>query len=592
MKKRYLQNVLLAIICVMAFTSIQAQIDCGNLDTLVNDNFDSYTTGALGPQADHWTTWSGTEGEAEDGIVTADLANSGENSFRIEGTAGGGPQDVVLLLGNKTEGVYLLEWQMYVLTDFGAYYNIQHDEVPGGEWANEIEFSPDGTATLDAGVEGAKTFDYPHDEWFRIRYVIDLDNDVTYLWVGSEYVYSWPFSWQQDEMTGLKVLGGIDFYPRDADDFYYVDDLFYAQLPAVEDQQYCHTATTIDVGTHAIDTITCYGAGFTVRDGGQGQGGAWFSYTPAESGRISVSSCGAGADSRVWIFSGGCENLDIEGVNDDRCGINVDGEQEWASYRESFVTAGETYFIVWDNVWDNVAFDFELSFTSEDAASSDFCETATAVEPGTYLIEEINGSGAVSGPNINHTGSSTTAYAQSEWYSFTPAEDGMMTVSTCDLTLEDTRLWIYTGDCGIENLVLVANNDDDCGLQSLVADMDVTAGVTYLIEWDSEDLNATGFDWELAFSPLVDITELQFNSTFVVSPNPSSDVAFVNYQLPEATDIKMYLYNSLGQMVNSMEIANAQAGQQKIDVSQLSAGVYFLVLTDGVNTVNRKLVVE
>ena len=594
MKKCYLPNILLAILCLMAFTTSQAQveIDCGNLDTLINDNLDAYEVGALGPQADHWTTWSGTEGGEEDAIINTDFADSGANSFRIEGTSGGGPQDVVLLLGNKTEGVYLLEWRMYVLAGFGAYYNIQHDETPGGEWANEINFAPNGIAALDAGVAGVKSFEYPHEEWFRVRYVIDLDNDVTYLWVGSEYVHSWPFSWQQTQMNGLKVLGGVDYYARDDDEFYYVDDIFYAQLPAVEANQYCHTATAIDVGTHSIDTITCYGAGFTIRGGGQGQGGEWYSYTPTEDGRISLSSCGAGADSRVWIFSGGCENLDIEGVNDDRCGIEMDGAQEWASYREAFVSAGETYLIVWDNIWDDVAFDFELSFTSEDAGSSDFCETATAVDPGTYLIEEINGSGAVSGPNINHTGSSTTAYAQSEWYSFTPTEDGMMTVSTCDLTTEDTRLWIYTGDCGIENLVLIANDDDGCGLQSLIADVMVTTGTTYLIEWDSEDLNATGFDWTLDFAPLVDATEVQFNSTFIVSPNPSSETAFVQYNLLESTDISMSIYNNLGQLINSREIANTQNGREKIDVSQLSAGVYFLVLTDGVLTVNRKLVVE
>ena len=87
------------------FHPLFAQLNCDN--TIICDDFDAYVTGALGPQADHWTTWSGDEGGAEDGIVTNDAAFSGDNSFVIQGQ--NGPQDVLLLLGNLTAGNYRLD---------------------------------------------------------------------------------------------------------------------------------------------------------------------------------------------------------------------------------------------------------------------------------------------------------------------------------------------------------------------------------------------------------------------------------------------------------------------------------------------------
>lgn len=76
------------------------------------DNFDSYSDGdALGPGASWWSTWSGTEGGAEDGEITNDFAYSEPLSMTIEE---GGVNDVLLKLGNQSSGYWRLAWQMYV----------------------------------------------------------------------------------------------------------------------------------------------------------------------------------------------------------------------------------------------------------------------------------------------------------------------------------------------------------------------------------------------------------------------------------------------------------------------------------------------
>lgn len=590
MKSLYLS--FCTVLCLMVAPNLTAQVTCDSVGVIIDDNLDAYTEGALGPQADHWTTWSGTEGGDEDGTIVAGIFNSEPNALNIQGDAGGGPQDVLLLLGDKTEGAYILQWEMFIPLGVGAYYNIQHSEEPGVEWANQIDFGTDGTAVLDAGVPAARTFSYTQDDWFEVKYIIDLDNDVTYLYVDGKFIYSWPFSWQDDAMTGTKMLGAVDFYPRNETHFYYVDDIYYAEIPVPAQGQYCHLAIPIDAGTHTVIDLDCFGAGFTIRAAGQGRAGAWYSYTAPEDGIISLSSCGNGNDSRVWIFSGGCENLTRAGVNDDYCGISEPGASEWASFREVLVTGGETYLICWDDIWDSGGFDFTLEFRTDAPVPGNFCETAIDIEPGIHTIDQINGNAAVAGPNINHTGASTTNYAQSEWYAFTPPQSGTMTVSSCDMSSEETRLWIYTGDCGIDNLQLVANNDDGCDIQSLVADLAVEGGTNYYIEWDSETLDAPGFDWELFYEPAVDVTEAEFVSAFSVSPNPASNQTFLNYKLSGATDLTLRIFNNIGQQVQAFQLPKAQAGNELLDLSGLPSGLYFVVVTDEKNLVTKQIVVE
>jgi hypothetical protein len=63
------------------------------------------------------------------------------------------------------------------------------------------------------------------------------------------------------------------------------------------------------------------------------------------------------------------------------------------------------------------------------------------------------------------------------WYSYAAAENGVLTLSTCGSTM-DTRIHVYTGDCG--SLNCLAQNDDACGLQSSLT-ISVFAGESYLI---------------------------------------------------------------------------------------------------------------
>ena len=213
------------------------QSDCDKNSAYLCEDFESYdVTMPLGPQSDDWSTWSGNEGGAEDGVVSTAYAKSGSQSMKIQGTAGGGgPQDVILWLDDQTTGRYRIRFDIYIPAGGGAYYNIQHDFDGANsiyEWASQITFFPSGLAQLDAGNAGDAIAAYNHDEWLRVDQIIDMDADTTSISLAGKYLHSWRFSNEAvSPNTGLNQLAAIDFFPIDPTHHFYIDDVFVEQLP-------------------------------------------------------------------------------------------------------------------------------------------------------------------------------------------------------------------------------------------------------------------------------------------------------------------------------------------------------------------------
>lgn len=198
------------------------------------DDFESYQSGAIGSQSLDWTTWSGNEGGQEEGFVSAQFANSGVRSLRIEGSPvfpQGGPMDCILKLGNRTEGRYELSWSMLVNDADGAYFSIQHFEEPGIEWAFEVEII--GGGVINGATNGdihvnneTYSFTYQRGVWNRIKFIIDLDNDEIEMWLNEdEFIKDWVFSYQTEDNTGTNQLGGLNFFAFDFSNKYFIDDV-------------------------------------------------------------------------------------------------------------------------------------------------------------------------------------------------------------------------------------------------------------------------------------------------------------------------------------------------------------------------------
>ncbi len=214
---------LLAALCLAGILPAMSQ----SKEILYQENFESYAVGAKIAQSNpaRWITWSNQPGGAEDGVISAEQASSPTKSLKISGI-----NDNVLKLGNKTAGKYKVNWKMFIPTTRAGYYNFQHFEAPGVEWAFEVYFDNNGTGYMHAGGNNAATFSFPMNTWFNVENEIDLDADNAKVKINGVQVHSWQFSLQAQGQAGTKQLGGVNFYAGSTTGMtptYYVDDIVY-----------------------------------------------------------------------------------------------------------------------------------------------------------------------------------------------------------------------------------------------------------------------------------------------------------------------------------------------------------------------------
>ena len=199
---------------------------------IYQDDFESYITGDyLATQSAEWTTWSNAPGSSEDAFISEDQAQSPIKSVLVEGSS-----DLVKPLGDKTSGKYEISFGFFVPDTYGGYYNLQHFESPGVEWAMEVYFGSDGNASLNAGGNNAATFTFNHDEWIDVQNIVDLNNDTAELWINGTFIHGWQFSLQAGGSAGTLQLGGVNLYagaPGSDTPKYYFDDFLYQELPNV-----------------------------------------------------------------------------------------------------------------------------------------------------------------------------------------------------------------------------------------------------------------------------------------------------------------------------------------------------------------------
>lgn len=210
--------ILLAVTVLLTLPAISQNV-------LYQDDFESYPAGSylavVNPE--WWTTWSNLPGTGEDVTVSSNFAKSGSQSAFI--TWEDGITDALLLLGDKTSGVYELDWKIYIEEGYGADHNLQHFETPGIEWAFEIYFQPDGTGILNVGGN-SYNFDFPNDTWFSVEHLFNIDADQASLVIDEQEVHTWPFHYGTWVTDGTNQLGSVDF--NDNVNFrYYIDDVEY-----------------------------------------------------------------------------------------------------------------------------------------------------------------------------------------------------------------------------------------------------------------------------------------------------------------------------------------------------------------------------
>ena len=211
-------------------------------NTIIDENFDDYTAGGKMAQTanaagnSNWTTWSNAPGGGEDGT----LATLNDNTCLQVNK----DNDQVLLLGDKTSGMWEYSFDVYVPEGKFGYFNLLHDFAGvNSTWAfqcylnanweydgenTSITYSP-GHGTVHAGSTSTADLPCVVNEWMHVSIVIDIDNDLAKLFFNGDFICEWQWSldsYGEDVVSGK--LAACNFFGEG--DEYYVDNIKFTQI--------------------------------------------------------------------------------------------------------------------------------------------------------------------------------------------------------------------------------------------------------------------------------------------------------------------------------------------------------------------------
>ncbi len=226
MKKSYL----LLIVTLLSVATLFSQTQ------LIYEDFEAYTSGNhfVAQTSGPWTTWNGATGGGTDPMITSTNAYSGVNSVNIVAD-----NDLVLELGDKTTGRYQIQFYMYVKQGHVAYFNMLQDfNGSNSEWGMQANFNVDGTGTVDAGAAEAGSFTFNFDEWLYVNAIVDVDDDFATLYIDSVEAISWQWSKGSFGSGTLHKLDAVNFYGWTDDNGvpsdYLVDNVEFTEQTALD----------------------------------------------------------------------------------------------------------------------------------------------------------------------------------------------------------------------------------------------------------------------------------------------------------------------------------------------------------------------
>ncbi|MBK9099936.1 MAG: hypothetical protein IPM14_17925 [bacterium] len=218
--------------------NIHAGLEQGGGGTVYFEDFEGFTAGGQVACQDpvNWTTWSNAPCGNEDATVSTNYAFSGTKSILIDYLGTNQRYvDLVKPLGGQTSGTWYVDFMAYLPTGKYGYYNILADFAGASSvWAFQAYFNAGGTGTIDAGAANAATFTFPHNTWFPVQFMVNLDTDQAQFWVNGVSVYTWQYSLGTFGNGCPLVLDASDIFAPNAtpaNNEMYIDDFRFADTP-------------------------------------------------------------------------------------------------------------------------------------------------------------------------------------------------------------------------------------------------------------------------------------------------------------------------------------------------------------------------
>lgn len=219
-----------------------------------SDDFESYAVGDyVGESSSQWTTWSGTEGGAEDAQISSAYASSGSNSLHIISGGAAGPQDVVLPFGAKyTSGQFNFSMDLYIPGGKNGYYNFQGDVAIGTTWSMNTNLTVEGDLNIDDSSFIRLQNSFPHDEWFTLTYEVNLTANIWKVLLNDECLGTYS--------ADINSVASLDLFPVDGDSEFYVDNVAYtydsnASVPKLDGAIFNGVADLLSIANSEVDVV-------------------------------------------------------------------------------------------------------------------------------------------------------------------------------------------------------------------------------------------------------------------------------------------------------------------------------------------------
>lgn len=90
----------------------------------------------------------------------------------------------------------------------------------------------------------------------------------------------------------------------------------------------------------------------------------------------------------------------------------------------------------------------------------------------------------------------------------------------------------------------------------------------------------------------IGIEEPSLSQQVSLFPNPTANEVFVGYNFSSEQTLEINVVNGLGQVVMTASEPHALDGKLRLDVSELANGVYYVVISNGTDSDNRRLVIQ
>ena len=158
--------------------------------------------------------------------------------------------------------------------------------------------------------------------------------------------------------------------------------------------------------------------------------------------------------------------------------------------------------------------------------------------------------------------------------------DSLIGVLSSDITTSASNWMPFS----IPIVYFMPGNPDSCFLQIGLTSTTDTGAVAYL---DELTLSGTNSIDQLSIGQVPVAFELIQNY-----PNPFNPTTNIEFSIPRASDVKLVIYNQLGQTVATLANERLSAGSYSVDwnAEGLPSGVYFYKMIAGDFTQTRKLI--